>query len=188
MDASIGNASPFKVAGPGRFTKASVQTTAGELEARLSEAGNWELRIRRYQETCWRVACSGDLDGGSTTSQPVEQEILTRGVLTVDPDRRTAMVRNTSLKLRPKEFALLLALAARPDRVFTKRELLTTVWGYPADSQTRTVDYHAGRLRRKLSEAGAGGLVVNSWGVGYRLWDRPDLISLPGNSPTGEAA
>ena len=53
-----------------------------------------------------------------------------------------------------------------------KDELLRDVWGYRAASRTRTLDSHVSRLRRKLRVAGSGAeLVVNVWGVGYRLLD-----------------
>ncbi len=58
-----------------------------------------------------------------------------------------------------------------PSRVFTKEELLREVWGFRSLGRTRTLDSHASRLRRKLSAGGAGGIVVNVWGVGYRLVD-----------------
>jgi DNA-binding response OmpR family regulator len=47
------------------------------------------------------------------------------------------------------------------------------VWGYPIPGRTRTLDSHASRLRRKLREAGADGLVENVWSVGYRLLPAP---------------
>lgn len=59
MDASIDRGAPLALVGPGRFTKVAIATAAGEVEARLSEAGNWELRLRREQEDRWRVACDG---------------------------------------------------------------------------------------------------------------------------------
>jgi len=188
MDTSIDHDSPLRTTTPGRFTRVSVQTPAGEIEARLSERGNWELRVRRDQETGWRLACNGDLDCGMVIAQPVSQETLTRGVLTVDPDGRRATVGETSLQLARKEFALLLVLATQPDRVFTKEELLATIWGYAGLSRTRTLDSHASRLRRKLKKAGAEGMVVNSWGIGYRLWDRTDKVSFPPLTPVGKAA
>ena len=45
------------------------------------------------------------------------------------------------------------------------------MWGVRTAIRTRTVDSHASRLRRKLEAAGAGALVLNAWGVGYRLLD-----------------
>jgi DNA-binding response OmpR family regulator len=55
--------------------------------------------------------------------------------------------------------------------VFTKERLLREVWGYRALVETRTVDSHASRLRRKLAAAGGEAYVVNVWGVGYKLLD-----------------
>ena len=62
-----------------------------------------------------------------------------------------------------------MALAAEPERVFTKEELLRGVWGFRSLGRTRTLDSHASRLRRKLHQRGAQNYVVNVWGVGYRL-------------------
>ncbi|HET6868096.1 MAG TPA: helix-turn-helix domain-containing protein, partial [Solirubrobacteraceae bacterium] len=56
-----------------------------------------------------------------------------------------------------------------PHRVFTREELLRGVWGYSPASRSRTLDSHAFRLRHKLCEGSDERLVVNVWGVGYRL-------------------
>ena len=101
------------------------------------------------------------------------------GELSIDPVSRDVRVAGVRAVLSQKEFALLLALAAHPVRVFTKEELLRTVWGYRTMGRTRTLDSHACRLRHKLAEAG-GAYVVNVWGVGYRLVD--------GFAPEGVAA
>ncbi len=74
--------------------------------------------------------------------------------------------------LSQKEFALLRTLVSEPTRVFTKEELLRTVWGYRSHGSTRTLDSHACRLRHKLGARGDR-YVVNVWGVGYRLVDGP---------------
>ena len=73
------------------------------------------------------------------------------------------------MHLSAKEFALLQALAAQPDRVVPKNELLRDVWGYVAIGRTRTVDAHACRLRKKLGGGSARPWVVNVRGVGYKL-------------------
>lgn len=177
--------------GPGRFTRVSVQTAAGQIEARLSEQGNWELRVRRDEDSSWRLACSGDLDCGAVTRQPVtvpNEETISRGPLTIEPSARRVLVGESEAHLGRKEFALLLALASQPDRVFSKAELLEAVWGYPGTDRTRTLDSNASKLRRKLRGAGAEGLVINCWGIGYRLWDRTDLKSFPPLAPAGEVA
>jgi DNA-binding response OmpR family regulator len=93
------------------------------------------------------------------------------GALEIDPVSRDVSVHGVPVLLSQKEFALLRALAAEPVRVFTKAELLRDVWGYRSPGTTRTLDSHACRLRRKLAAAGGGRLIVNVWGVGYRLLD-----------------
>lgn len=92
------------------------------------------------------------------------------GELEIDPVSREVRVGGARAALSSKEFALLLALAAQPTRVFTKEELLRDVWGYRSMGRTRTLDSHACRLRTKLAVGGAR-YVVNVWGVGYRLVD-----------------
>lgn len=97
-------------------------------------------------------------------------EELRVGALVIDRRARTATLAGRILDLSSKEFALLLALARDPSRVCTKSELLRDVWGFKSAARTRTVDSHASRLRRKLSEvAGEGRWVINVWGIGYRL-------------------
>jgi DNA-binding response OmpR family regulator len=92
------------------------------------------------------------------------------GDLEVDPPSREVRLRGQRVALSQKEFALLLALAAEPTRVFTKAELLRDVWGFRSLGTTRTLDSHACRLRHKLGLWGDR-FVVNVWGVGYRLVD-----------------
>jgi DNA-binding response OmpR family regulator len=70
------------------------------------------------------------------------------------------------------EYELLLALSNDPTRVFTREELPRDVWGFGGPMRTRKLDSHAYRLRRKLSSCGAAKLVVNVWGVAYRLCDQ----------------
>ena len=90
------------------------------------------------------------------------------GELTLDPETRAVRLRGKPLHLSAKEFALLRALAEDPTRVVPKTELLRDVWGYLSVGQTRTVDAHACRLRKKLSGSGRD-WVVNVRGVGYKL-------------------
>jgi DNA-binding response OmpR family regulator len=103
---------------------------------------------------------------------PSPRERLVAGPILVDRITRRVTVHGRALALPAKEYELLAKLATEPSRVFTKEQLLREVWGYRAMGRTRTLDSHASRLRRKLRQAGAGpSLVVNVWGVGYRLVD-----------------
>ena len=92
------------------------------------------------------------------------------GDLVIDPARRRVWVEGRDVSLSNKEFSLLRVLASDPIRVFTKKELLEDVWGYRTPAQTRTLDSHASRLRRKLDPEHSR-YVINCWGVGYRLID-----------------
>jgi DNA-binding response OmpR family regulator len=93
--------------------------------------------------------------------------------LVLDPITRHVSVDGTRVALSSKEFSLLATLAAEPDRVFTKLELLRDIWGFQTQARTRTLDSHASRVRRKLAHGHGGPFVVNVWGVGYRLIDEP---------------
>lgn len=90
------------------------------------------------------------------------------GALTINHRTREVRVGDRQVALAAKEFGLLQTLIAEPTRVFTKEELLRTVWGYRTPS--RTVDSHACRLRQKLASPDRR-LVIAVWGVGYRLCD-----------------
>jgi DNA-binding response OmpR family regulator len=94
------------------------------------------------------------------------------GTLEIDPAARTVVLNGRRLSLSQKEFALLRTLAADPTRVFSKDELLRSLWGFRPNGSTRTLDSHACRLRQKLARDGDRYL-VNVWGVGYRLVDGP---------------
>lgn len=99
--------------------------------------------------------------------------VLRYGALEIDTRTRTASYGQARVDLRRQEYALLVHLARDPTRVYAKDELLREAWGYRSDGATRTLDSHASRLRRALARAGAHGLIVSVWGVGYRL--APDV-------------
>lgn len=102
---------------------------------------------------------------------PPPPDVIRIGDLVIDRTARAVTVRGGAVHLAGKEFELLCALAAEPHRVFTKDELLRDVWHYRSFTRTRTLDSHVSRLRHKLDAVGAEGLVVNVWGVGYKLLD-----------------
>ncbi len=104
-----------------------------------------------------------------TDDRPVHARLRV-GPLQLDSASREVRVHGQRVELASKEFALLRTLAADPTRVYTKDELLRTIWGFRSPGSTRTLDSHACRLRQKLAEGGER-FVVNVWGVGYRLVD-----------------
>lgn len=91
--------------------------------------------------------------------------VTTIGPLTVDRVRMKVTLEGEEVPMPLREFQLLSMLALEPERVYTKAQLLRTLWGYPTGARTRTLDSHACRLRLRLG----GGWVGNIRGVGYRL-------------------
>jgi DNA-binding response OmpR family regulator len=89
--------------------------------------------------------------------------------LTVDRARREARVGDKPIKLRTKEFDLLVTLMENKGIVFTREKLLETVWGFDFAGETRTVDVHVAQLRKRL--AGSGVELETVFGVGYKLRD-----------------
>ena len=101
-------------------------------------------------------------------------EVSRVGSLTISRSAREVRVGGRRVDLAPKEYELLVTLADEPTRVFTREELLRSIWGYETFGRTRTLDSHATRLRQKLAAAEpARRLVINVWSIGYRLTDAP---------------
>ncbi len=102
---------------------------------------------------------------------PKPPEVVTAGGVEVDHLRHEVRAQGRVVVLTSKEFTLLGRLVAEPGRAFTREELLHQVWGYAraAELDTRTVDQHVARLRRKLGRAGERLQTVK--GHGYRLAD-----------------
>ncbi len=94
-------------------------------------------------------------------------KVLKLANLEIDRHRREAHVAQQELKLRKKEFDLLVAFAERPGFVFSRDQLLDHVWNYDFAGGTRTVDVHVARLRDKLK--GSGVRIETVWNVGYKL-------------------
>lgn len=87
--------------------------------------------------------------------------------LEIDPPRRIVTVNRQPVNLRAQEFDLLLVLAAQPERVFTREQLLEKAWGFDFFGQTRTVDVHIAQLRRKLASSQTR--IETVTGVGYKF-------------------
>ncbi len=102
-------------------------------------------------------------------ANPVEAGIPPAG-LEIDGERHSASINGKQLKLSPVEFALLSRLAAQPGRVYSRDQLMSTIYSDYRIVSDRTVDTHVKNLRRKLEESGSGNDLIESvYGVGYRL-------------------
>lgn len=92
----------------------------------------------------------------------------------IDIDRGRVVVKGNRIELCGKEYELLAHLALNADRAVTRDELFTTVWsGSGLDAQSRTVDAHIRRLRKKLDSA--ADLITTIRGEGYRFNTAPGV-------------
>ena len=101
-------------------------------------------------------------------------EALEYGPLTVNPSRHEILVDGTSIKMGLAEFKLLTFLISHPDRVFSRAQLLDSVWGDHVFIEERTDDVHVLRLRKALAQVNAQHLIQTVRGLGYRLSMRPE--------------
>ena len=96
--------------------------------------------------------------------QPV---ILSYGRIVLDEGRHAVTVDGKTILLTLKEYELLKLFMESPGRVFTRDNILSSVWGVDFAGETRTVDVHIGTLRTKLEKA--GDYIRTVRGVGYKL-------------------
>ena len=93
--------------------------------------------------------------------------LLSFGIITLDKRKHTVTVEGKPVLLTLKEYELLMLFMENPGRVFTRDNILFSVWGIEFSGETRTVDVHVGTLRTKLENA--GGYIKTIRGVGYML-------------------
>jgi len=96
-----------------------------------------------------------------------------QGRLSIDEPRHEAWLDGRSLDLTPTEWDLLAAVAAAPERVFSRYELVNRIRGYEYAGYEQTIDSHVKNLRHKLGASGAD-VLETVLGVGYRLRLRRD--------------
>ncbi len=101
------------------------------------------------------------------TTYADKRTFLSYGAITMDLSRHVAMVDGREISLTLKEYDLLKLFMEHIGLVFTRDQLLASVWDQDYSGETRTVDVHIGTLRTKLGESGEAIRTVR--GVGYRL-------------------
>jgi two-component system, OmpR family, response regulator ResD len=102
--------------------------------------------------------------------EPADGRAIVFGDLRIDPATREVTVRGEPVVLTAREFDLLRHMASHPRRVFTRDQLMETVWGYSFSADTSTVTVHVRRLREKLEDDPSRPRYLQTvWGVGYRF-------------------
>lgn len=99
-----------------------------------------------------------------------EHEVFTLGKLVIDRTRRRVELESKAIDLTAKEFDLLWHFAQHPEQVFTRSQLLDSVWGYGHDGYEHTVNSHINRLRAKIEHNPSHpDYILTVWGVGYKF-------------------
>tara|TARA_R110000744_G_scaffold98144_3_gene189618 strand:+ start:1073 stop:1987 length:915 start_codon:yes stop_codon:yes gene_type:complete len=98
------------------------------------------------------------------------EQYLTLGTLKIDCLSHIVTLNGQNVELTSTEFDLLFYLASHPDQVFSREQLLSSVWGYHHSGYEHTVNSHINRLRNKVeTNATKPEIVQTVWGVGYKL-------------------
>jgi len=105
--------------------------------------------------------------------KPFTEKILKVGELEIDRERYTVSLKDKPIKLSATEFKLLLYLAERKGKVFSRDQLLDAVWRDEAFVEPRTVDVHVRRLRSQIEDDPAHPRYVKTMrGIGYLFSDK----------------
>ena len=106
--------------------------------------------------------------GAANASSENSANTLSNESITLDLDARNAYRSGVLVDLTAKEFDVIEFLMRNPNRVYSRENLLDTIWAYEYRSDIRTVDVHIRRLREKLEENPAEPkYILTKWGVGY---------------------
>jgi DNA-binding response OmpR family regulator len=158
---------------PGPRTAVILLTARGEEPDRLAGlrrgADDYVVKpfspaelVARVDAVLRRVSPPAEID---EAAPPIEH-----GPLRVEPATRRVFLDGEEVSLTQREFDLLAHLAAHPGRVYSRDQLMETVWDIPHFTDTSTVTVHIRRLRAKLGDDPAEPRFIETvWGVGYRL-------------------
>lgn len=120
------------------------------------------LEVKARIKAILRRAARGGLN------EEEEQSVITVNGLTVNTANRSVLVDNREVNLTAKEFDLLHLFITNRGKVFSREQLLDTIWKYDYMGDFRTVDVHIRRLREKIERnSSKPEFILTKWGVGY---------------------
>jgi two-component system, OmpR family, response regulator MprA len=141
----------------------SLRSKTGDaLKAGDSPADEGEMKLRGAGELIAQVRALRQRDGGG-------RELLRFDDLSLDLTTRDVRRRGRRIEVTPTEFALLELFLRNPNRVLTRRDLFTRVWGFDFGSASNSLNVYVGYLRRKTEAGGEPRLLHTVRGVGYVL-------------------
>lgn len=101
----------------------------------------------------------------SSNKEKDKAKVINLNDITINVKNYTVTKRDNEVSMTPKEFDLLVYLITNDDEVFSRDKLLKEIWGYEFSGDTRTVDVHVRRLRKKIGE----NYIKTVRGVGYKF-------------------
>jgi DNA-binding response OmpR family regulator len=110
-------------------------------------------------------------------TKKVARKVLSfnRGLLTMDTENHEVRVKEVPVVLTPTEFRILMIIAEKPGRVFSRLQLINMAQGYDFEGYDRTIDAHIKNLRQKIEDDQRNPLFVKTvYGVGYKFTGTPD--------------
>ena len=145
-------------------------TAKGETEDKVSglEMGADDYIVKPFEVKELLARVHAVLRRTGDDGKPKSKK-LTFDKLVINLDSYELIVDGKKIDTPPKELELLYHLAASPNRVFTRNQLLDEVWGFDYFGDSRTVDVHIKRLREKLEGVSEQWSLKTVWGVGYKF-------------------
>ena len=152
-------------------------TAKGETEDKVSglEMGADDYIVKPFEVKELLARVHAVLRRTGDDGKPKSKK-LTFDKLVINLDSYELIVDGKKIDTPPKEMELLYHLAATPNRVYTRNQLLDEVWGFDYFGDSRTVDVHIKRLREKIENVSSQWALKTVWGVGYKF----ELAGAPG--------
>ena len=148
-------------------------TAKGETSDKISGldmgADDYVTKPFEIGELLSRIHAVMRRSGGGSTEEGSSVKKLVFDKLVINLDSYELLVDGKKIDTPPKEMELLYHLAASPNRVYTRNQLLDEVWGFDYFGDSRTVDVHIKRLREKLEGVSEQWSLATVWGVGYKF-------------------
>ena len=151
-------------------TPVIMLTAKGELEDRVTglESGADDYIVKPFEMKEVLARIHAVLRRAGAEEEPAAKK-LSYDKLVINLDSYELLIDGHRVDTPPKELELLYHLAASPNRVFTRNQLLDEVWGFDYFGDSRTVDVHIKRLREKLEGVSNQWRLKTVWGVGYKF-------------------
>ena len=145
-------------------------TAKGETEDKVSglEMGADDYIVKPFEVKELLARVHAVLRRTGDDGKPQSKK-LTFDKLVINLDSYELIVDGKKIDTPPKELELLYHLAATPNRVYTRNQLLDEVWGFDYFGDSRTVDVHVKRLREKVENVSDQWALKTVWGVGYKF-------------------